>query len=184
MTVIKYGCQWGDWCSHSVLGPYGVSLWKTISKGWDRFLQFVSYKVGDGSSIQFWTDWWCGETPLSTRFLELYRIARHKDASVRDFLSYDGPSIHWDVCFTHGLRIGKWRLSQRLWSYFTRPTLHDSRLMLCPGTHLPAIFLRRKPSIMSFNLVLPKPSLGKLFGNPKPPRRRVFFLGQQRWGRC
>jgi hypothetical protein len=53
---LKYGSLWGDWCSRRGSGPYGVSLWKNIRNGWDRFSQFVRYKVGDGSSIQFWMD--------------------------------------------------------------------------------------------------------------------------------
>ncbi len=46
--------------------------WKTIRNGWDRFSQFVCYKVGDGSSIKFWINPWCGETSLRVRFPELY----------------------------------------------------------------------------------------------------------------
>uniref|UniRef100_A0A2N9EPE9 Reverse transcriptase zinc-binding domain-containing protein n=1 Tax=Fagus sylvatica TaxID=28930 RepID=A0A2N9EPE9_FAGSY len=104
----KHGCLWGDWCSHNVTGPYGVCFWKAISNGWDRFLQFVSYKVGDGSSIKFWTDRWCGETSLKVRSPDLYRIARHKDASVRDLMSYKSSTLQWDVCFV--CRVQDWEV--------------------------------------------------------------------------
>ena len=104
----KYGCLWGDWCSRNVTGPYWVCFWKAISNGWDRFLQFVSYKVGDGSSIKFWTDRWCGETSLKVRFPDLYRIARHKDASVRDLMSYKSSTLQWDVCFV--CRVQDWEV--------------------------------------------------------------------------
>ena len=30
---VKNGCEWGGWCSSSVFGPYGVSLWKNIRRG-------------------------------------------------------------------------------------------------------------------------------------------------------
>ena len=53
VIALKNGCRWGDWCSRLGNGPYGASVWKTISKGWDRFSHFVSYKVGNGSSIKF-----------------------------------------------------------------------------------------------------------------------------------
>ena len=33
MIGIKYGCEGGGWCSLLVTGPYGVSLWKSISRG-------------------------------------------------------------------------------------------------------------------------------------------------------
>ncbi len=89
----------GDWCSCSVSGPYGVSLWKTISKGWAAFSRFVRYKVGDGSSIKFWTDKWCGATSLRVQFPDLYRLARFKDTWVWDVVVTHGLNIHWDVCF-------------------------------------------------------------------------------------
>ena len=85
-----------------------MCFWKAISNGWDRFLQFVSYKVGDGLSIKFWTDRWCGETSLKVRFPDLYRIARHKDASVRDLMSYKSSTLQWDVCFV--CRVQDWEV--------------------------------------------------------------------------
>jgi hypothetical protein len=120
VIVINYGCQWGDWCSHSVPGPYGVSLWKTISKGWDRFSQFVSYKVGDGSSIKFWTDRWCGETFLRVMFpyfIELLdtRMLWFEIFCLTIALLYIGMFV-----LPVGLRIGKWILSLCLWSCFTQ----------------------------------------------------------------
>ena len=29
----KYVCEKGGWCSLPVIGPYGVSLWKSLSRG-------------------------------------------------------------------------------------------------------------------------------------------------------
>jgi hypothetical protein len=29
-------------------------------KGWEGFNWFISFKVGDGSSLKFWHDSWCG----------------------------------------------------------------------------------------------------------------------------
>ena len=37
----KYGVEEGDWCFNSVLGSYGVSLWKTISSGWSTFSRYI-----------------------------------------------------------------------------------------------------------------------------------------------
>jgi len=34
-------------------GSYGYSLWRYISKGWEKFSPFFSFKVGDGSSDVF-----------------------------------------------------------------------------------------------------------------------------------
>ena len=35
--AMKYGCILGDWTSCVLKGPYGVSLWKYIKKGWGGF---------------------------------------------------------------------------------------------------------------------------------------------------
>ena len=71
MVDIKYGSMWGRWYSNSVQGSYRVCLWKSIRKGCDTFYQFVSFKVGDGSSVMLWHDPWCGGLPLKDNFLEL-----------------------------------------------------------------------------------------------------------------
>lgn len=40
------------------------------------FSNFVSFKVGNGSCIQFCHDVWCGKATLKSSFPELYTIAR------------------------------------------------------------------------------------------------------------
>ena len=42
---VKYGCDWGGWCSSSFSGPYGVSLWKNIKRGWHSLSQFICMKL-------------------------------------------------------------------------------------------------------------------------------------------
>ena len=32
-------------------GPYGVSLWKNIRRGWHSLSQFIMYDIGDGSKL-------------------------------------------------------------------------------------------------------------------------------------
>lgn len=56
MVHSKYGSMWGDWCSNRFRGTYRVSLWKNIREGWDQFAHFISFKVGDGTRIEFWQD--------------------------------------------------------------------------------------------------------------------------------
>lgn len=43
-------------------GPHGIELWKFIRMWWDSFSCFVVFELGDGSSISFWDDIWCGES--------------------------------------------------------------------------------------------------------------------------
>jgi hypothetical protein len=87
---------------------YGLSLWKIIRKVWGHFSQLISFKVGDGSSLKFWLDSWCGEISLRDQFPELHRIASHPDALVQDLLTFDGTNFHWAVSFL--LAVQDWEL--------------------------------------------------------------------------
>jgi hypothetical protein len=81
-----------------VSGPYGVNLWKYISKGWETFSQFLEFKVG-GSRIRFWSDVWCGVVPLKVSFPEFYRITRDKEAYVANHLRVWNDVVHWEMDF-------------------------------------------------------------------------------------
>ena len=48
---VRYGCDWGGWCSSSFSGPYGVSLWKNIRRGWHSLSWFIMFEIGDGSKV-------------------------------------------------------------------------------------------------------------------------------------
>ena len=50
---VKYGCRWGGWCSSFVSSPYGVGLWKNISRKWSSFSHYILYDIGDGSRVKF-----------------------------------------------------------------------------------------------------------------------------------
>uniref|UniRef100_A0A2N9EFE5 Reverse transcriptase domain-containing protein n=1 Tax=Fagus sylvatica TaxID=28930 RepID=A0A2N9EFE5_FAGSY len=54
--VAKYGDQHGGWSSGELLGPNGVSLWRNIRKEWATFSRFLSFEIGDGATVRFWTD--------------------------------------------------------------------------------------------------------------------------------
>ena len=53
----------------------------------------MAFKVGKGTKIKFWTDFWCGCTVLSQRFPHLYAMAVHKNATVEEM---------WDQNFGQG----------------------------------------------------------------------------------
>ena len=98
----KYGSMWGG---GGVVGFIimcrGHMGWSTeIYKGWDDFCCFIIFKVGDGSSIKFWHDPWCEGLPMEDNFLELYNIAKDKEASVAELLSYfSAENYHWNINF-------------------------------------------------------------------------------------
>jgi hypothetical protein len=97
---VKYASVRGGWCSLPVTGPYGVSVWKFIRRGWDNVAKYLRFEVGDGSHIRFWHDLWCGDRPLKLCYPALYTIARSLDAWVVDNMSVVGGVVHWNVLFT------------------------------------------------------------------------------------
>ena len=62
----------------------GLALGVIYPKGVERFFPHFSFKVGDGSTIFFWHDRWCGEVPLKELFSGLYVLAMDKYASIVD----------------------------------------------------------------------------------------------------
>uniref|UniRef100_A0A2N9HE33 Uncharacterized protein n=1 Tax=Fagus sylvatica TaxID=28930 RepID=A0A2N9HE33_FAGSY len=96
----KYGDPQGGWITREAHGPYGVSLWKHIRKDWERFARHVYVEVGDGAKTRFWTDSWCGQGSLKDGYPELYRIARNKEALVKDHMQYHNERVSWDFNFT------------------------------------------------------------------------------------
>ena len=95
----KYGCDWGGWCSSLFFGPYGVSLWKNIRRGWPSLSRFILYEIVDGSKVQFWLDQWCGTSSLANCYPEIYRICGNKVASVVDLMRYTNGVFHWEIHF-------------------------------------------------------------------------------------
>jgi hypothetical protein len=85
-VAVKYGNQWGGWCSNEVFGIYRVGHKKFIRRGWEEFFGFTRFKVGDNSKISFWHAVQCGEHPLKAAFPKLYSTACLRDASVANHL--------------------------------------------------------------------------------------------------
>ena len=85
---IKYGNDWGGWCTKEVSNPYGVSLWRTIRQGWLVFSKSIQFEVGVGDRIKFWHHVWCGSSILREAFLELYNISCSKESSIADVMHF------------------------------------------------------------------------------------------------
>ena len=100
---VKYGSEWGGWCTRLVNGPYGVGLWKYISQGWPSFPSHILYDIGDGSRVKFWQDRWCGETSLAVSSPELFRFCQDQEVSVAEVMKFDNGILFWDVSFFKGV---------------------------------------------------------------------------------
>jgi len=99
VVATKYGEEGFGWFPSTPLGSYGYSLWRYIVKGWEKFSPFFSFKVGDGSSIYFWHDRWCDDTPLRDMFPSLFVLADNRDASIADYWDRDSGTIVWVPIF-------------------------------------------------------------------------------------
>ena len=104
VVAAKYGSNWGDWCPKEVKDSFGVSLWKTIYRGWPSFSKYLFFLVGDGTQVRFWHDRWCGDTPLKEAYPELFSIALERNALVADLMSHANGMINWDVLFTRSVQ--------------------------------------------------------------------------------
>ena len=94
---------WGGWCTRPVSAPYGVGLWKNISRGWLSYSHYILYDIGDGLRVKFWQDCWCGETPLAISYPDLFRFCRDKEASVAEVMKFSNGVLFWDVSFFRGV---------------------------------------------------------------------------------
>jgi mannosylglycoprotein endo-beta-mannosidase len=110
VIAAKYGCMIGDWHTSVGRGPYGVSLWRFISKGWGVFSKHIRFKVGSGAQISFWHDVWCGELPLSITFPMVYSVSHCKEAMVAEYLIEVGGDVTWNVPFSRAAN--DWELEE------------------------------------------------------------------------
>lgn len=76
-----------------VFGAVWDNPLEDIKKGWKGFKQFITFKVGDASSIRFWQDSWSGGLSLRDNFPELFHNAVIRMLLWRA-LSFVGDSYH------------------------------------------------------------------------------------------
>ena len=57
-----------------------------------QFLPKCGLSLGDGRRINFWTDVWCGEEALRSRYPSLFNLAPNKEAKIADIWDRDRGS--------------------------------------------------------------------------------------------
>ena len=100
MVELKYGVDGLGWWSKKSRHPHGVGCWKSIISGLDQFKSLVNFEVNNGARVYFWHDMWCGDRSFKDQFSELFRMARCKDASVKQVVSWNGDQYHWNISFS------------------------------------------------------------------------------------
>ena len=66
----------------------------------------ILYEVGDATQVNFWQDWWSGESSLVVCYPELFWICRNKEASVADLMHFTNGVLHWGLHFVWDTRLG------------------------------------------------------------------------------
>ena len=69
--------------------------------GWEVFSKNIQFEVGVGDRVKFWTDRWCGDSPIQLTFPAVFGIASNKAAFVASCLEQLGIEERrsWDVRF-------------------------------------------------------------------------------------
>ncbi|RVW23847.1 LINE-1 reverse transcriptase-like [Vitis vinifera] len=78
----KYGEDRGGWCSREVREAHGIGLWKGIRMDWELGGARISFSVGNGKTVRFWRDRWCGDSPLCECFPSFFALSVEKEAWV------------------------------------------------------------------------------------------------------
>ncbi|TYI29742.1 hypothetical protein ES332_A05G338300v1 [Gossypium tomentosum] len=67
-------------------------------------IESFRWLVGNGQSILFWEDAWCGDRPLRVEFPRLFRLALNKKGNVIDFsISKGFKEVNWTDLFSRPL---------------------------------------------------------------------------------
>ena len=102
VLVAKYGQEEFGWRTKKANGAFGVGVWKEILKEADWCWENMTFKVGKGTRIRFWTDPWCGDVELSLRFPQLFAAAAQRNATVGDMWDQKSGQGGWNLRFIRG----------------------------------------------------------------------------------
>ncbi|KAG9446752.1 hypothetical protein H6P81_012880 [Aristolochia fimbriata] len=83
----KYGSTQNKWlprkCSNSTMS----SLWKGIMKRAPEVIRHIRFHVRTGTKVNFWTDAWIGQNPLSISFPAVFHLSLNKEVKVSSIMS-------------------------------------------------------------------------------------------------
>ena len=181
---VKYGEDQGGWCTKMVRAGYGVGVWKVIRKGWDLVAGKIVFEVGNGSRVVFWKDKWCGSMTLCDAFPNLFVVAAHKDAVIKEIWSPDEGGGCWNPLFVRPFN--DWELEE-VNNFLT--CLNRTKVQ--PSLEDKVRWVEEKNGLFSVNSmfkVLDSASHGYFLVNiiwrPKIQSRICFFAWEAAWGKA
>jgi len=95
--IVKKKYLKNNWISHITQKPSNSPVWNDLIKIKHIYVKGRVMRLGNGKSIDFWHDTWCGSLPLIDRFPNLYDICFDKK------------------CSLHTICCRNWRLFFRRW---------------------------------------------------------------------
>ena len=96
----KFGEEERGWFTREVREGFGVGFWEEIRKEGAILQNRVVFFVGNGRSVKFWNDIWCGNFALCNSFPSLYAFASSKEARVVELWDPSGEEGVWSPSFS------------------------------------------------------------------------------------
>ncbi|KAJ9678515.1 hypothetical protein PVL29_020639 [Vitis rotundifolia] len=96
---VKYGQEDFGWRPKKANGAAGVGVWKEIWKESDWCWNNMTFRVGKGHTIRFWTDVWCSESALSQCFPHLFGMTVQRNSTVEEMWDQNLGQGNWNLNF-------------------------------------------------------------------------------------
>ncbi|KAJ9678521.1 hypothetical protein PVL29_020644 [Vitis rotundifolia] len=96
---VKYGQEDFGWRPKKANGAVGVGVWKEIWKESDWCWNNMTFRVGKGNTIRFWTDVWCLESALSQCFPHLFGMTVQRNSTVEEMWDQNSGQGNWNLNF-------------------------------------------------------------------------------------
>jgi len=92
VIIDKHGAL-NNWCSNVSTEPYGVGVWRSISKLWEEFSQHKHLIAGNGQNINFWRDKWIGNSSLMVAYPNIFHIVREPNFTIQQYIKGNSWNI-------------------------------------------------------------------------------------------
>ena len=99
MIFSKFGKEDLGWWATESQGPYGVGFWKDILKEASWVKEDWKFRIGNGSEVRFWTDYWCGPSTLNHSYPTLFEVVINKLETMAEAWDHAIGSSGWKLNF-------------------------------------------------------------------------------------